>query len=525
MNFQLHFKMIYASVNKFWDRVPIGRIVNRLTSDADKSDFDLAGSSNALSSQVLQLLIKSLLLCYTSSQLLWICIVGQTVLSWFVYNYFIKAKREIQRLQSILRSPVNQMYSEAMNGMSNIRIFKKQKKVMEDFFGKIDSFRSASQLLFGIDQWLHIRFQFMSMLIVVPGFILVCITKPPIGIIAVLLINILTITDNVQSMLNSTARWEANFVAWERCCKYMDVEPEVGYNDMAQTEYRHKNGLPICPEWKEKQIQQLEEDFDDNEQIQPAQSKEWPRSGTLQFENYSVRYRPDLDPVLKNLSVTIESGQKVGIVGRTGAGKTTLISSIYRSFQEYEGEIRFDGREISSMDLKTLRRNITVIPQDPHLFNDTIRANLDPLNQYSSSQIVKILKDFEIWEKFQEKNQGLEYMIENEGQNLSQGEKQLLCMARALLNQNKLILLDEATANIDVITEVKIQNAIENFFKDSTVIIVAHRLNTIMNCDKVWVLDKGSTLEFDYTEELKRDKNSVFGRMCAVNNDIKKYME
>lgn len=214
----------------------------------------------------------------------------------------------------------------------------------------------------------------------------------------------------------------------------MDVQPEEGYKGLHILENAMRKGKNI--------------------NIDTSKLK-WPHNGDLKIENLSVRYRKDLPFVIKNLSLDIKQGTKVGIVGRTGAGKTTLISALYRNFDEYEGSVIVSGKEISSVDLKVLRNTMTIIPQDPYLFEDSLRNNLDPMNKFDEEHIKTILKDIGLWEKF-EKLEGVESQVEKGGSNLSQGEKQLVCLARALLYQKKLVLMDEATANIDSQTEAKI---------------------------------------------------------------------
>jgi len=263
---------------------------------------------------------------------------------------------------------------------------------------------------------------------------------------------------------------------------------------------------------------------------QSHKSVDWPTKGVLEFQNVSVRYQPQLPKVLNDLNLKIESGLKVGILGRTGAGKSTFMASIYKSFEDYEGNILIDGKEISGCDLKNLRKSITIIPQDPHLFEDTLRKNLDPLDEKEDYEIIHVLQNLGIWQKFiigvaEGEKTGLNYKIENDSKNLSQGEKQLLCMGRAMLHKNKLILLDEATANIDVITEAKIQRTITENFGDSTVLMIAHRLNTIMFCDKILVLENGKKLEYDDLNTLKKNPQSVFRKMLDVNEDIKEYIK
>ena len=181
--------------------------------------------------------------------------------------------------------------------------------------------------------------------------------------------------------------------------------------------------------------------------------------------------------------MTIPSGSKVGIVGRTGAGKTTLVSSLYRTFSDYKGEINIDGVEIRSPDLKILRQGMTIIPQDPYLFEESLRQNIDPMGEFPDKDIEAILDDVGLWEKFVEK-EGLDSKIEKQGGNLSQGEKQLVCLGRALLFKKKVVLMDEATSNLDVNTEQTIQSLIKKRFGECTVLLIAHRLNTILHCDK-----------------------------------------
>ena len=242
----------------------------------------------------------------------------------------------------------------------------------------------------------------------------------------------------------------------------MDVEPEAGYKNLDQLEDNLRNERPI------------------EEKIRESK---WPKKGSIRIRNLSIKYRPSLPYVIKNLNLRVTSKDKVGIVGRTGAGKTTLLTSLYRTFEDYHGEILIDGVEIRKVGLKLLRRSMTIIPQDPYLFEDTLRNNIDPMKEFSDDQIEPILEDVGLWKKFSEL-EGLESKIEKDGGNLSQGEKQLVCLARALLFKKKIVLMDEATSNIDIETEQRIQVLIKEKFKESTVLVIAHRLNTILHCDK-----------------------------------------
>jgi len=273
---------------------------------------------------------------------------------------------------------------------------------------------------------------------------------------------LLQMTSTIRSLLSSYSRMETQLVSLERCCYFMEVKPEEGYRglELLESALRRKKEVTI-----------------------DTKKLSWPTRGKLEIKKLYVKYRKNLPNVLKSIQLTIKPGTKVGIVGRTGAGKSTLISAIYRNFDEYRGEIKIDGREIRDVDLKVLRNTMTIIPQDPYLFADTLRNNMDPTHKFDEEKIKDILKDVNLWDKFSQLN-GLESKIDSGGSNLSQGEKQLVCLARAMLFNNKIVLMDEATANIDTQTEAIIQRLIKERFNESTILMIAHRLNTILHCDK-----------------------------------------
>ena len=273
---------------------------------------------------------------------------------------------------------------------------------------------------------------------------------------------ILQMTSDVNSLLFTYSGHENKLISLERCTYFMTVKAEEGYKGLDLLENALRKGREIKL-------------F--------SHKLAWPKTGDLHIKRLSIRYRVGLPYVIKKLTLKIKSGTKVGIVGRTGAGKTTLISSIYRTFDDYKGEILFCGKEIRDIDLKILRSAMTIIPQDPYLFEDSLRNNLDPLGQFEDFKITEILQEVGLWKKF-DRLKGLDTGLEKGGDNLSQGEKQLVCLARALLNKNRLVLMDEATANIDPQTEAKIQELIKSRFGDSTILMIAHRLNTILHCDK-----------------------------------------
>jgi len=236
----------------------------------------------------------------------------------------------------------------------------------------------------------------------------------------------------------------------------------------------------------------------------------WPSHGKIEFDNYSLRYRPDTDLVLKDVSFTINPQEKIGVVGRTGAGKSTLCLALCRIVEAASGRILIDGFNIASVSLQNLRDQIAIIPQDPTLFEGSLRFNLDPEGVASNAELLEVLRLASLGGLVARSGQGLDQPVDDKGQNLSSGEKQLVCICRALVRKNKIVLMDEATANIDVKTEATIQQLMRDRFEAATVITVAHRLNTVVYSDRVLVLDKGRVAEFDTPEALLADKASIF---------------
>jgi ABC-type multidrug transport system fused ATPase/permease subunit len=242
--------------------------------------------------------------------------------------------------------------------------------------------------------------------------------------------------------------------------------------------------------------------------------EKWPKKGEISFRNFSVKYRPETDIVLKKLNINIKHGEKVGVCGRTGSGKSTICLCLFRILEAEEGQIFIDDIDISTIGLDLLRNSITIIPQDPCLIEGTLKYNIDPFNKNKNEEIIKILKDigFEYSEpddKIMDKN------IEQGGSNLSVGQKQLICIARALLRKSKIVIMDEATSNIDINTEIAIQKALNILLENSTVITVAHRIKTIINYDKVLVLDDGEVKEFDSPSILIKNINSLFYQLLS----------
>ncbi|KAJ2804742.1 hypothetical protein H4R20_002383 [Coemansia guatemalensis] len=239
----------------------------------------------------------------------------------------------------------------------------------------------------------------------------------------------------------------------------------------------------------------------------------WPEQGIVEFKNYSARYRDGLELVIKDLSFRVQPRQKVGIVGRTGAGKSSLTLALFRIIEAASGQILIDGEDIFKYGLFDVRSKLSIIPQDPMLFAGTVRENLDPFNSYSDQDIWRALEQAHLADYIRTKDERLEFMVTQGGENFSAGQRQLICLARALLKHAKVLVLDEATAAIDNATDEIIQQTIRAEFKDCTVLTIAHRLNTVIDSDMVLVIDAGRLAEYDTPQNLLANKESIFSKL------------
>lgn len=289
----------------------------------------------------------------------------------------------------------------------------------------------------------------------------------------------LQVTQTLNWLVRMTSDVETNIVAVERIKEYGETEQEAPW----------ENPNAVVP-------------------------VNWPEAGTVEFKDFRVRYRENLDLVLRGISFSVKGGEKVGIVGRTGAGKSSLTLALFRIIEAAGGKIFIDGQDVSKLGLHTLRSRLTIIPQDPVLFSGSMRMNLDPFNKYADEELWSALKHAHLAAFIKGLAAGLNHEVTEGGENLSVGQRQLVCLARALLRKTKVLILDEATAAVDLETDDLIQKTIRTEFNDCTVLTIAHRLNTIMDSDKVLVLDKGEISEFAAPTELLQNKKSAFYSMA-----------
>ena len=240
----------------------------------------------------------------------------------------------------------------------------------------------------------------------------------------------------------------------------------------------------------------------------------WPSRGAIRFEGLCLKYRPELPLVLRGVDMEIGGGEKVGICGRTGAGKSSLMIALFRICEFERGTIWLDGVDLQRVKLRELRRSLAIIPQDPVLYSGSLRENLDPFGEYSDDAIWRVLEQVHLSMTVKKWGAGLDFVVSESGDNLSVGQRQLLCIARALLKDSKVVVLDEATANVDTATDALIQVTIKETFAAKTVLIIAHRINTILHCDKIAVMDAGRVAEFGAPAELLAQSDSIFSSLA-----------
>lgn len=493
--------VLYAKL-RFFDSTPIGRIMNRFSKDIEAIDQELTPFMEGAFASLVQCVSTVLLIAYITPGFLFIALI--VAFFYYVVAYFyMTGSRELKRLESISRSPIHQHFSETLVGITTIRAFCDERRFMVENLQKIDDNNKPFFYLWVANRWLAFRIDMLGSLVILSAgiFILHNIENIDSGLAGISLSFAISFTEGALWLVRLYSNVEMNMNSVERLKEYMVIEQEPS------------NVGTFCP------------------------PPEWPSLGKIEVKDLSLRYAPNLPKVIKNVNFTVDPKCKVGVVGRTGAGKSTIITALFRFLDPETGFIKIDDVDITSIGLKRLRQSITIIPQDPTLFSGTIRSNLDPYNEYSDSQIFEALLRVNLvtqdeliqnstteasFESSDNLNKFLD--LNNEvtegGGNLSQGQRQLVCLARSLLRSPKVILLDEATASIDYISDAKIQETIREQFSNSTILTIAHRLRSIIDYDKILVMDAGEVKEFDHPYSLLLNRDSNFYSMCEDSGEL-----
>ncbi|KAM5140785.1 ATP-binding cassette sub-family C member 2-like [Mantella aurantiaca] len=456
---------------EFFDTTPIGRIVNRFAKDIFTVDETIPMSFRSCISCILGVIGTLFVICL-ATPIFAAIIVPLAIFYYFVQRFYITTSRQLRRLDSVTRSPIYSHFGETVSGLSVIRAYGHQQRFLQHNEDTIDINQKTVYSWIVSNRWLAIRLELIGSFTVFFAALFAVLARNTVdsGTVGLSISSALNITQTLNWLVRMTSELETNIVAVERVDEYIRVENEAP--------------------WETSQ--------------RPPQN--WPDKGVVKFVDYKVRYRQGLDLVLHGITCTVDSMEKVGIVGRTGAGKSSLTSSIFRIMESAGGQILIDGQDISLIGLHDLRKKLTIIPQDPILFSGTLRMNLDPFDQYTDEEVWKALELSHLKPYVEGLEEKLLYEISEGGENLSVGQRQLVCLARALLRKSKILILDEATAAVDLETDNLIQRTIRSEFADCTVLTIAHRLHTIMDSNKVMVMDAGKIIEYGEPEDLLQSR-------------------
>ncbi|XP_047368141.1 multidrug resistance-associated protein 1 isoform X1 [Vespa velutina] len=464
----------------FFDQTPTGRILSRLGKDTDVVDNILPAILHSWISCLFRVIATLFVISFSTPEFVSV-IIPIGLIYYFIQRFYVATSRQLKRLESISRSPIYSHFSESVTGAQTIRAFGVQDRFIHESESKVDFNQVCYYPGIIANRWLAIRLEMVGNLIIFFAALFVVLGRNTIsaGIVGLSVSYALQITQTLNWLVRMTSDVETNIVAVERIKEYGETPQEAPW---------------VNPE-----------------NVPP---KEWPADGYVEFKDYKVRYREGLDLILHGLTFSVKGGEKVGIVGRTGAGKSSLTLSLFRILEAASGKIIIDGIDIATLGLHDLRTKLTIIPQDPVLFSGTLRMNLDPFDQHTDDEVWRALERAHLKSFVQNLFNGLLHEVSEGGDNLSVGQRQLICLARALLRKTKVLVLDEATAAVDLETDDLIQRTIREDFKDCTVLTIAHRLNTILDSDKVILLDKGLIIEYDSPEVLLRNSSSAFYSMA-----------
>lgn len=473
-------KVLGAPVTTFFDVTPVGRILNRFSRDLDQVDNPMPYFSLWMVMYIFQM-ASAFIVCAAADP--WVLIlylpVGYGLI--FTIRVYQATAREVKRLDSVTRSPFLNLVSETISGIETIRSY----RMTQYFSEKSEQLLNHNAKFYFVFQssgrWFAMRTDWFISLIICAVAILAIATKASLGaaVAGLGLTYAAQLTSSFQRMTSLITQVENIMTCYERISHY-DGLPEEGYS----------------------------RESINSSTLEPA----WPRTGAVVFENVTMRYREELPAVLKSVSFQISSGEKVGICGRTGSGKSSLMSVLFRVVECAGGRVLIDGVDISTITLNQLRTKLTIIPQDPMLFSGSLRMNLDPFAQKSDEEVYAVLRKVHLSDAVSTWGRGLDYEIAEKGDNLSVGQRQLVCIARALVRDSKVIVMDEATANVDKESDRLIQQTVQESFGggDQTVLCIAHRLETIMDSDKILVLDAGEVVEFDSPDALLQKPDGIF---------------
>ncbi|KAL0304367.1 UNVERIFIED_CONTAM: ABC transporter C family member 10 [Sesamum radiatum] len=465
---------LFRAPMSFYDSTPLGRILSRVSSDLSIVDLDLPFNSIYTVGSTTNCYANLAVLAVITWQVLFVS-VPMICLAIRLQKYYYSSAKELMRINGTTKSFVANHLAESVAGVITIRAFKEEDRFFAKNLELIDTNGSPFFHYFSVNEWLIQRLETLSATVL--AFAGLCMVLLPPG------------------TFSSDEEFPSSILV-------------AGFIGMALS-YVHVGKLHhFCRKTRPIYISsEAPEVINDN---RPPVS--WPTEGKVEIQDLRIKYRPDA-LVLRGISCTFLGGQKIGIVGRTGSGKTTLIGALFRLVEPVGGKIVVDGIDISKIGLHDLRSRFGIIPQDPTLFTGSVRYNLDPLGQHTDEEIWEVLGKCQLKEAVQEKEEGLDSPVVEDGSNWSMGQRQLFCLGRALLRRSKILVLDEATASIDNTTDMILQKTIRTEFADCTVITVAHRIPTVMDSTMVLAISDGKLVEFDEPMKLMKREDSLFGQL------------
>ncbi|KAF5562781.1 ATP-dependent bile acid permease [Fusarium phyllophilum] len=499
-------KMLFTVLHtplRWLDTVPVGRILNRFSSDFNIIDNRITMDWTQFISNLLSLVGVCVAAFFASGIVIPLAIVllGLGIL---LGNRYLYGARPLKRLESNCKSPVFELFNAALAGVSTIRGYKKTQVYIDRMYEKLDSWSIITSYMWLVNRWMGLRMGLIGTLFsTIVGIIVIVSPSMDAALAGFTLSFAMDFAESILWTIRNYAGMELNMNSTERVVEYTELETESLEGEKP--------------------------------------SAAWPTSGTMEIKNLEVSYAPDLPPVLRGISFDVKNNERVGVVGRTGAGKSSLTLALFRFLEARSGSVTIDGLDISKIDLHSLRSRLAIIPQDPVLFSGTIRSNLDPFEDNTDDELRESLGRVHLVDSqpvtptnepasaatstLAAKNtnifRDLSSPISESGGNLSQGQRQLLCLARAIVARPKIMVLDEATSAVDMATDALIQRSIREEFTDSTLIVIAHRLSTIADFDRILVLSDGQVAEFGTPKELWQQEG-VFRDMCESSGEKEK---
>ncbi|KAL3643087.1 Canalicular multispecific organic anion transporter 2 [Castilleja foliolosa] len=478
---KMHHRIFRAPMS-FFDSTPSGRILNRASTDQSSLDLNMASIIAQFCFAIIQLLGIIAVMSQVAWQVFIIFIPVVTVCIW-LQRYYIASARELARLCGVCKAPVIQLFSETLSGSSTIRSFDQEPRFRDLSMKLIDGYSRPKFHTAGAMEWLCLRLDMLSLMTF--AFSLILLISIPEGTIDPSVAGLAVTYGLNLNMLQAMVVWilcfmENRIISVERILQYTSIAVEPPLT----VETNRPHSL-------------------------------WPLHGEVNIQDLQVRYAPHMPFVLRGLTCTFLGGKRTGIVGRTGSGKSTLIQTLFRIVDPTIGQISIDGVDITSIGLHDLRSRLSIIPQDPTMFEGTVRSNLDPLEEYSDVQIWEALDKCQLGDEVRKKEKKLDSAVSENGENWSVGQRQLVCLGRVLLKKSKVLVLDEATASVDTATDNLIQQTLKQHFTGSTILTIAHRITSVLDSDMVLVLDNGLVKEYDTPEKLMEDKSSSFAKLVA----------